>query len=251
MHKTIMISLFVLTTRTALSSPVIEYFANATAETHSTRFVSATLDRPIDPAGPGAVTVYDNYTAPGEGGQSIARGVYASLDHVIQDDIGSPISQSQMSAYYILFSNRSSVSRLSRFSYSVEFVALTGQSLGVSAFTVDLSLFPLPTQSTGVLGWPDGSLLTQNIFLPNEFFIRQRLFDPIGISANDLGVPYGGPQTVGSSSSGFLNQTTNQFADLGSSNSLMFRIRGNMVPTPSTTSLLLATSTLLTLRRRR
>ena len=129
-------------------------------------------------------------------------------------------------------------------------MSLTGQSLGVSAFTVDLSLFPLPTQSTGVLRWQDGALLSQNIMLPAEFLIRQRLFDPVGIAASELGMPFGGPRTVGSSSTGFQDLTTGQFVDLGDTNTLRIRIRGNVVPSPSFAALL-APSSLLVLRRRR
>jgi len=251
MNKTLVMFFVVLIARSALAAPVVEYFADAAAATDPTRIVRASFDRPVDLAGPGSVTVYDNYTAPGDGGLSRFNGVYASQDHQIEDDIGSPVQQSQMSAYYILFSNRSATSRLDRFSYELEFVALSGQSLGISAFSVDLSLFPLPTQSTGVLRWPDGSLLSQNIMLPGEFLIRQRLFDPVGIAASELGMPFGGPRTVGSSSTGFQNLTTGQFVDLGDTNTLRIRIRGNVVPSPPSAASLFAASSLLALRRRR
>jgi hypothetical protein len=175
--------------------------------------------------------------------------VYASEDRITQDDIEISEPAALLNSYYVLFSNRSSTSLLSRFDYSIEFIGLNGEFLGVSAFTVDLSLNPLRANSSGVLLWPDGAFTSLGIVLPSHFYLRQRLSNPVGIAANDLGVPYGGPQTSGLSSPGAFDFTLGQTVDLGA-DSLMFRIRGDIAPSPSSASLL-AASSLLALRRRR
>jgi hypothetical protein len=179
------------------------------------------------------VTVYDNYTAPQSGGRFHWNGVYRSADDTIEEDIHQVFAASTLSAYYLPFSNMSSSGRLSRFSYSLEFIDTSGARIGMSAFNVDLSLFPLPANSTGILAWPDGAFDGVGIQLPSSFKLRIRLFDPVGIVANDLGFPFGGPVTAGYSAPGMRNVTTNSDIALTGEDTLEFFIRGRVIPCPS------------------
>lgn len=245
MRITFLIAAMLGLARLACASPLIEYFADAAAASSPDRVVNATLNRPVDPAGPGAMTVYGNY-----GGSTRLGGVYSSGDRLLRDDIVSAVPESILSSYYILFSNCSTTAELLRFDYLIEFVSETGTVFGSSGFTVNLSANPLPAQTSGVLQWPDGSFSSLGVVLPSQFFLRQRLSNAVGIASSNLGVVYGGPQTAGFSQPGIQDLSLGQFVDLGPTNSLMFRIRGNVVPSPSSAAIL-STSSLLALRRRR
>ena len=221
--------LFVLA---ALRAPgdIVTYYADT--DSVGTGFVRAGLAEPPVPAGPGVHRLYDNYTSPGSGGTFHWNGVYRSMDDVIADDVVQVYDVARMSAYYVPFSNMSPSGRLSMFSYFVQFRDRAGTLLGTTAFTVDLSIFPLPPNSSGVLLWPDGAFDAQDIRLPRTYFLEMRLYEPIGIAPSDLGLPYGGPVTLGYSDSGFFNRTRGEFVDLGENNTLEFLIRGVPIPSP-------------------
>lgn len=245
--RTRSITLACLIAATAAHADIVRYSVEGTAASGGT--VRTQLSEDVRPVA--AATIYDNYTSPAEGGRTGRGGVYASEDHVIQDDIRGVEWPSLLNSYYLLFSNRSSTSRLSEFTYSMEFVDQEGQAFGYHFITVDLSLFPLPENSTGVLGWGDGAFTGLNVTLPEQFSIRQRLYEPVGIRAADLGVPYGGPRTLGESNAGFLDATTGVFVGLPEPHSLVFKLRADPVPGPAALSLAVVTSSGFAARRRR
>jgi hypothetical protein len=89
------------------------------------------------------------------------------------------------------------------------------------------------------------------IVVPDQFVltIQRESFDNVPASA--FGVMWSSPVTTGTSSQFYRNFTTGQSIDLGSAqNNLTMYVKTDPIPSPSTVSLL-AASSLLALRRRR
>lgn len=90
-----------------------------------------------------------------------------------------------------------------------------------------------------------------NFFTQPIMYMSIEFFDTVGVNPDDIGVLYGGPITFGNSSQYIRNMTTSQLIDLGADPqaNLGFFI-DTVVPSPSSASLL-AASSFLAFRRRR
>lgn len=108
----------------------------------------------------------------------------------------------------------------------------------------------LPGESALIFTGPE-SYLRRNYILPEQFFFTVQYSQFYEYDINNIGVLTGGPITDGFSSNFARDFTTGQNIDLGDQYSnIMFYIRTQPIPSPSSASLL-AASSLLALRRRR
>jgi hypothetical protein len=108
----------------------------------------------------------------------------------------------------------------------------------------------LPGESALLFTGPE-SYLGRNYLLPEQFMFTVQFSQFANYDINNIGVLTGGPITDGTSSNFARDRTTGQNIDLGNQYSnIMFYIRTQPVPSPSSAALL-ATSSLLALRRRR
>jgi hypothetical protein len=97
-----------------------------------------------------------------------------------------------------------------------------------------------------------GGVLTGfHIPVAERMFVTTTYSDIIGIDPNDVGVRYGGPVTIGSSTQFIRNFTTGQQIDLGDANqNLGYFINTIPIPAPAA-SITIAFAGLLATRRRR
>jgi hypothetical protein len=100
-------------------------------------------------------------------------------------------------------------------------------------------------------GFLPGDLAFLNITIPDNAYMTVRHFDPVGIDPADVGMAFGGPHTVGSSTRFARNFTTGQDIDLGQGNNLGLYIRTVPIPAPAPAALGMILGLGFGVRRRR
>lgn len=200
---------------------------------------------------------YDNWRYPGGGGgDTLVNGRVRVGAQEVGDDLnlavwqGSVVNDIGYSVVNMAASGGGSLTGVGQ--HRRFYDADTGELLYTdSAFYtfVGFSLRP----GEGGIGYTDGGFY-RGFGIParQRMYMTMQFFDPVGISIEDMGLFYGGPINTGSSSSLIRNFTTGQNIDLGANpqNNLIFFIDSVVVPSPSSFSLL-AASSLLAVRRRR
>lgn len=203
----------------------------------------------VDPAV--ETTLFDCWTTPSFGGQSRWQGnILTGFDKVGEDMLGT----SQLGGvvtdigYSIanLSSNRSI--RFNRITY--DFWTLDGVLIASRSQDEFFASAILPGQLARIFFGPN-QFRNFNVVVPDLFYmtVQRESFD--GVPASAFGAMWSSPVTAGTSSQFYRNFTTGESIDLGSAqNNLTMYVKTDPIPSPSSASLLTASS-LLTLRRRR
>ncbi|MBU6412554.1 MAG: hypothetical protein KGS45_03705 [Planctomycetes bacterium] len=197
---------------------------------------------------------YDNWRGTNRGGQTVRRGALTTGSSEYGDDL--------------VFASTETV-RLSDLGFTVANLANSGSITGFdlririySATTMEVLLDDFANYvligggidpgRAGYVFSEGGFFFGTNTIISTPVFITTQVTSVQGIDLSQVGVGYGGPINTGSSSSLIRNFTSGQNIDLGADpqNNLLFFIDSVVVPSPSSVSLL-AASSLLALRRRR
>jgi hypothetical protein len=147
------------------------------------------------------------------------------------------------------FYNSSTTSRITSYGATIRFYDADLSLLGVdSAIYFGQTLNP---GSRGLVFSDGGFYRPMNIYTRPSMFMSISFFNVVGGLDSDMGVLYGGPITIGNSSQYARNMTTGDLIDLGANPqaNLGFFI-DTVVPSPSSLSLITASS-LFAFRRRR
>ncbi len=196
-------------------------------------------------------TLFDSWLKPDQGGATNYLGIVPTgFDKVGEDMLG----RSQLGGvvsdigYSIanLSSNRSI--RFNRITY--DFWTLDGVLIASRSRDEFFASAILPGQLARISFGPN-QFRNFNVVVPDHFYmtVQRESFD--GVPESAFGVMWGSPITVGSSTRFYRNFTTGMSIDLGSAqNNLTMYVKTDPIPSPSSASLLTASS-LLTLRRRR
>lgn len=197
------------------------------------------------------VTLFDTWRFPNEGGATNYRGnILTGFDAVGEDMIGAQglggIVTDIGYSLANLSTNRSI--RFNRITYSfwsIDGILIASRSRD-EFFAVAIQPGQLVQSFFGA-----NQFRFFNVTVPDQFYmtIQRESFD--GVPASAFGAMWGSPITTGSSTQFYRNFTTGQNIDLGDSqNNLMMYVKTDPIPSPSSAALL-ATSSLLALRRRR
>lgn len=208
-------------------------------------------DQRVDPA---TLRAYDNWRYPGGGGNTLRRGLFQTGSDEAGDDLqlasGTEgiVNDLGWSVAHCGTTGSLSALRVIKRFYDANTMALLYTD---DAFYTFVGTTIRPGEAAKI--YSDGGLYRSlNIPAPQSMFMTLQFADPVGMDVADLGIGYGGPINTGSSSSFIRNFTTGQNTDLGADpqNNLLFFIDSVVVPSPSSVSLL-AASSLLAFRRRR
>jgi hypothetical protein len=202
--------------------------------------------------GPLSVTMsYDNWTPPELGGNTNLSGTLDSGGEEYGDDVALLRGSGGLVdsvAYSIV--NRSSTGTLRENRTELRWYDSNAQLLGSFRFLFVWSN-PVAPNSGRLIRQAPGFIQFLNITIPDDGFFSVRHFDAVGINDSDLGMRFGGPNTLGSSSRSVRNFTTGQSIDLGQGNNLGLFIRTVPIPAPAPAALGIIFGLGFGLRRRR
>ncbi|MDX2148431.1 MAG: hypothetical protein SFZ23_13005 [Planctomycetota bacterium] len=196
--------------------------------------------------------MYDNWTPPLPG-----RTVLNSVLRVGGDEIGDDLNLTNyqdgvLDSMGWTLVNTSSNDDIVSYGFRIRFTdSNTGEVFVDRTYPATPLPTPIPPGARLRSSFPFGSQLSFQIPVRPRMYFTIQYFDVVGASVDDIGLLYGGPTTVGSSSRFIRNFTTGQDIDLGGSNqNLGFYIRVRPIPTPGAVSFALLSLGLATRRRR-
>lgn len=180
---------------------------------------------------------------------SVRRGVLAvGGDEVGEICYGRPGQGGILYSMGISIFNTSRTMALQRLTTSYRCYSLDGDLLLEETLSNIEFLPHLPPNSGATMFFDYG---LGGPMLPDNFILTGQFSDPVGPSLNELGVSHVSPMNVGTSEAYYINRTTGQQIMLADSNdNLKMSVSTVRIPSPASTTLL-ASSSLLALRRRR
>ncbi|MDX2146909.1 MAG: hypothetical protein SFZ23_05255 [Planctomycetota bacterium] len=197
-----------------------------------------------------SIMMYDNWTPPLPG-----RTVLNSVLRVGRDEIGDDLNLTNYQDGFIdgmgwTIANLSTTNQITSYRERLTWIDRdTSQILGSVTYGGEPLREPIPPGARFRVDIPSSSVRVP--VRPRMYFTIQ-YFDVVGASVDDIGLLYGGPTTVGSSSRFIRNFTTGQDIDLGGSNqNLGFYIRVRPIPAPGVCAAGLFAFGALATRRRR
>jgi hypothetical protein len=196
-------------------------------------------------------TLFDSWHGPSQGGSSLIQGYLPTgFDAVGEDMVGATSQGGLVTDIGYTLANLSSTRsiRFNRIIYS--FWSLDGVLIASRPFEEFFAVAIQPGQAIKIR-FGSNQFRNFNVIVPDQFYmtIQRESFDNVPASA--FGVAWSTPISVGTTSRFYKNMSTGQSLDLQSEqNALTMYVMTDPIPSPSSASLL-AASTVLALRRRR
>jgi hypothetical protein len=205
-----------------------------------------------DPELMNRVMAYDNWTPINLGGQTRLTGQLRTGADEYGDDLNLvPLSGGLLDSAGFTTFNAGTTGDLERSRISLRWYdPATSTLIGEFRFMLIYSS-PIAPGRGEFTGFLPGDLASLGIVVPDSVTMTVQHFDPVGIAPADLGMRFGGPNTIGSSTRFARNFTIGQNIDLGQGNNLGLFIRTVPIPAPAPAALGIILGLGFGLRRRR